>query len=126
MSQQERHGCHRCGSNEVGFWDQIVKLTGGFHAVLCAQCMNEWHVFITAHETFDRALANHDAIQIAMARTCQDGSDRAAEVAALRKSESAINQQLYAIGESWVAEIREPRKRRLRLQLEVMEQEEKG
>jgi hypothetical protein len=81
-----------------------VELIGGYHARLCAECQNAWHVLVREHParlTLSRIEAE---IAILIARTTADGRDRLAELRNLQKDDRAARGELYALAEQWVSE----------------------
>lgn len=41
--------CERCGTEDADIERTNVKMTGGYLAVLCNRCVNDWDAFAKAH-----------------------------------------------------------------------------
>lgn len=145
MERKERSGCWRCGSHEVSFWQRISTLQGSFNAILCADCLNDWRVFIRDHPQHLESVRLQNEARVLMAMSCGDGKDRKEEVAELINRINEIDKAIFAIAETWtadmierpapppppppteeeMAQLRERRRKRLQAQLEIMDKEER-
>lgn len=146
FKKRDDHSCWRCGSHNYVIWDRIVSLIGGFCAQICADCRNDWDVYIREHPV----RVNLDHIQIAThqthAKTFHDGQDRTLELLEYAAKERRVKAELFAIGETWVSDVierpapppppppteqelqetRERRKKRLQAQLAMIEREDQA
>ncbi len=145
QERKELGNCWRCGSMNVGIWNRVTVLLGGFHCQLCPDCQNDWEVYIRDHPARRELCEAEFTVQQAHAKTFSDGMDRSKDLTLLEDRKIEINKRLFAIAETWtqdmierpapeppppptteqLAEMRERRKSRLRVQMALLEMEEK-
>jgi hypothetical protein len=102
---REENNCDRCGAEGMYFFDSyMVTMSDVYIAHLCADCRNDWDVYIFDQPARAARIKNADAMNMAFSMTCGDGVDRSEQIASLRTEWDQLSQQVREIAIAWVAQ----------------------
>lgn len=102
--RHELTDCRKCGRTMGLFLLNVTELIGKYQTVLCPDCVNLFHLYVTEHPIFTALLDAEDALNILVSRTCGDGVDRTEELTAGARQVRALKRELYYVSEAWVAD----------------------
>lgn len=93
--------CERCNRDRTL---NRMRLIGGYNVVLCTQCENDWHFFITAKPEWTEKISiesRHEAIGLRATAGVASSED---DVAALTTDYDSMLKRLFGIATEWMAE----------------------
>lgn len=100
------HQCWRCGSDPGSWLNRRSQLLGGYEAILCTECINDWMVLLRQLPEFaeiGRLRDEHQMLMLSAAGLPERLEEIRPLLAQLRVDAEAVESTLFAIAEDWVA-----------------------
>lgn len=93
--------CRRCHASLAGMYPRVATLVGGYRSSLCADCLNDWEVYIRDQPE----IAKMDDLLISENQTSyliiHNGQPRDAELRKLRDERLKAKKDLFRMAETW-------------------------
>lgn len=101
MGTSDNYSCVRC--NSLMMYRSSVTLTGGYNVLLCDDCRNVWHRYVTNHGSYQALRETEIEMDTLYARSVADGADRHKEIITLDVVKQEILADLFNVAAEWVA-----------------------
>lgn len=99
MATSDNYSCVGCDS--LLLYRSSVRLIGGYNALLCDECRNAWHLYITNHALWID-FREAEAKVTAKAYQCMDGVDRHEELLALNLIGDEVEAEMFNESKAWI------------------------
>ena len=106
--------CWRCGSGHPLSATSVATFVGGYKAHICAECLNDWHLFANELRPFIDLLDMELAIEIVKLKIWHNGDpdkELETQLRVLVEEERFLKRDLFERAETWVALGIEPPKK---------------